>query len=249
MGLDPMGCIRQMKNVAADPHSGGRNFANHLSVREWNVVPITSTIETQYLTSIGSAIAQKQESKDAITIVTGGDAGTAEGDFASALVWSSRPGNELPLFMIVTNNGWGISTAGCTQHGDKVIADRGKAFGIKTRLINGMDVEESWFAIKDAMDYIRTERKPFLMEATVTRMYGHSSATGANLVAGEADPIAMFEEQLASAGILSPKEMNELRDGYNAEFMDMAKRVKDEVMPDPSTIYDYTYYGQKGRYW
>ena len=44
MGLDPMGCIRQMKNVASDPHSGGRNFANHLSVREWNVVPITSTI-------------------------------------------------------------------------------------------------------------------------------------------------------------------------------------------------------------
>ena len=25
-----LGCIRQMKNVASDPHSGGRNFANHL---------------------------------------------------------------------------------------------------------------------------------------------------------------------------------------------------------------------------
>jgi 2-oxoisovalerate dehydrogenase E1 component alpha subunit len=249
MGLDPMGCIRQMKNVVADPHSGGRNFANHLSIREWNVVPITSTIETQYLTSIGSAIAQKQEAKDSLTVVTGGDAGTAEGDFASALVWSSRPGNELPLFMIVTNNSWGISTASCTQHGDKIIADRGKAFGIKTRQINGLDVEESWFAIREAMDYVRTERKPFLMEATVSRMYGHSSATGANLVAGEADPIATFEEQLAAADIMTPKEMSDLREEYNAQMMEMAKRVKEEPMPDPSTIYDYTYYGQKGRYW
>lgn len=248
MGLDPMDVIRQMKNVATDPFSGGRNFCNHLSVREWNVVPITSTIETQYLTSIGSAIAQKRESKDSMTIVTGGDAGTAEGDFAGALVWSSRPGNELPLFMIVTNNQWGISTAACTQHGDKVIADRGKAFGIKTRLINGLDVEESYFAIQEAMSYIRTERKPFLMEAKVTRMYGHSSATGANLIAGEEDPIATFEAQLAAAGILSPKQAGEIRDRYNAEMLDMAKRVKEEPMPDPSTIYDHTFFGQKGRY-
>ena len=249
MGLDPMGCIRQMKNVAADPHSGGRNFANHLSIREWNVVPITSTIETQYLTAIGSAIAQKQEAKDSITIVTGGDAGTAEGDFASSLVWASRPGTELPMLIIVTNNAWGISTAACTQHGDKIISDRGKAFGMKTRTINGLDVEESWFALQEAMAYIRSERKPFLMEATVSRMYGHSSATGANLIAGEADPIADFEGQLAAADVMTPKEMNDLREEYNAQMLEMAKRVKEEPMPDPSTIYDYTYYGQKGRYW
>lgn len=249
MGLDPMDAIRQMKNTATDPFSGGRNFCNHLSVRKWNVVPITSTIETQYLTAIGSAIAQKRESKDSLTVVTGGDAGTAEGDFAGALVWSSRPERELPMFMIVTNNQWGISTAACTQHGDKVIADRGKAFGIKTRVINGLDVEESFFAIQDAMSYIRTERKPFLMEAKVTRMYGHSSATGANLIAGEEDPVATFEAQLAAAGIVSPREANEIRERYNAEMLDMAKKVKDEPMPDGSTIYDYTYFGQKGRYW
>lgn len=248
MGLNPMDVIRQMKNVVTDPFSGGRNFCNHLSARHWNVVPITSTIETQYATAIGSAIAQKRHGGDSLTVVTGGDAGTAEGDFATALVWSSRPENELPLFMIVTNNSWGISTAACTQHGDKVIADRGKAFGIKTRLINGLDVEESWFAIQDAMSYIRTERKPFLMEATVTRLYGHSSATGANLVTEEADPITLFEAQLAQAGIVSPKEASELRERYNAEMLDMAKKVKEEPMPDPSTIYDFTYFGQKGRY-
>jgi 2-oxoisovalerate dehydrogenase E1 component alpha subunit len=248
MGLEPMDVIRQMKNVVTDPFSGGRNFCNHLSARHWNVVPITSTIETQYSTAIGSAIAQKRHGGNSLTVVTGGDAGTAEGDFASALVWSTRPGNEIPLFMIVTNNQWGISTAACTQHGDKVIADRGKAFGMKTRLINGLDVEESWFAIQDAMSYIRTERKPFLMEAQVTRMFGHSSATGANQIPGEACPIQIFETQLAQAGIVSPKEANEIRERYNAEMLEMAKRVKEEPMPDPSTIYDHTYFGQKGRY-
>ena len=39
----------------------------------------------------GTAIVQKRNGGDSITIVVGGDAGTAEGDFASCLVWSTRP--------------------------------------------------------------------------------------------------------------------------------------------------------------
>jgi 2-oxoisovalerate dehydrogenase E1 component alpha subunit len=99
------------------------------------------------------------------------------------------------------------------------------------------------------MAYIRSERKPFLMEAKVSRLFGHSSATGANFIQNEEDPVVTFESQLASAGVLSPKEMEALREKYNAEMLDMAKRVKEEPMPDASTIYDYTYFGQKGRYW
>lgn len=67
----------------------------------------------------------------------GGDAGTAEADFATCLIWSSRPGNELPLLMIVTNNGYGISTPASSQHGEKNIADRAKAFGIKSHTADG----------------------------------------------------------------------------------------------------------------
>jgi len=249
MGMDPMDAMRQMQNTATDPFSGGRNFASHYSKREWNVVPVTSTIETQYLTAIGSAIAQKRHGGKGITIVTGGDAGTAEGDFASCLVWSSRPGNELPILIIVTNNKFGISTPAATQHGEKLISDRGKAFGIKSKTINGLDVEESWFELKEAMDYVRNERKPFLLEVNVSRLYGHSSATGANLVAGEEDPITTFESKLEKAGILTRQEMDSLREKYTTEMLDMSKRVKEEPMPDPETIYDNTFKGQKGRYW
>jgi 2-oxoisovalerate dehydrogenase E1 component alpha subunit len=249
LGMEPIDAIRMMKNVASDPFSGGRNFCSHFSRRAWNVVPVTSTIETQYLTAIGTGIAQRQHGGTGLTIVNGGDAGTAEGDFASCLVWASRPKNELPLLMIVANNKWGISTAADTQHGDKVIADRGKAFGMKTMVVNGLDVEESWFAIQEAMEYIRKERKPILMECRVTRMYGHSSATGANLVPGEEDPLATFENKLEAAGVLSREKMNQIREKYTEEMREIAQKVKEEPMPDASTIYDHTYAGQKGKYW
>jgi 2-oxoisovalerate dehydrogenase E1 component alpha subunit len=249
LGMDPMDSIRQMKNTASDPFSGGRNFSNHFSRKAWNVVPVTSTIETQYQTAIGTGLAQKRHGGKGITLVNGGDAGSAEGDFASCLVWSSRPNKELPIFIMVANNQWGISTPANTQHGDKRIADRGKAFGIKTMYCNGNDVEESWFAIKEAMEYIRTERKPVLMEYACSRLYGHSSATGANFVQGETDCLAEFEKKLEKNDLLSRKKMDETREKYTAEMLEMSKKVKDEPMPEPGTIYDHVYFNQKGRYW
>ncbi len=249
LGVDPIDSLRQMKNTATDPYSGGRNFSNHYSIRKWNVVPISSTIETQYLTSIGSGIAHRRHGGTGITIVNGGDAGTAEGDFASALIWASRPGNELPMLMIVTNNEWGISTPAATQHGEKSIADRGKAFGMRTAVINGNDVEESYFALQEAMNYVRTERKPFLIESRVSRLYGHSSATGCNLITEEEDCLVTFESKLEAAGVLTRKQMDEVREKYNAEMLALSQQVKQEPWPDGSTIYDHVYYGQKGRYW
>lgn len=249
LGLDPADALRQMKNTVTDPFSGGRNFSNHFSKREWNVVPVSSTIETQYSTAIGTAIAQRRHGGKGITIVNGGDAGTAEGDFASALIWSSRPGKELPMLMIVTNNEWGISTPAATQHGDRRIADRGKAFGIKTLTINGNNVEEAYFNLKECIEYVRNERKPVLLEAKVSRLYGHSSATGCNLVTEEEDCLVTYEKQLEAAGILTRKKMDQVRENYVAQMLEISQQVKQEPMPDPATIYDHTYAGQKGRYW
>lgn len=83
MGMDSIDAMRQMKNTATDPFSGGRNFCSHISISKWNVAPITSPIEIQYGFAPGTARAQKRAGSDAISIVNGGDAGTAEGDFAS----------------------------------------------------------------------------------------------------------------------------------------------------------------------
>ena len=104
LGEDVINPMRQMANVETDPYSGGRNFVNHYAIKKWNVMPVTSTIETQYVTALGTAHAQRKHNiknnTQGITVVTGGDAGSAEGDFASCLSWSNRKNNELPLLMI-----------------------------------------------------------------------------------------------------------------------------------------------------
>src|SRR3954447_9068241 len=85
MGMDPVDALRQMKNTASDPFSKGRNSAGHYSVRKWNVAPVSSPIEVQFSIAIGTAQAQRSTNAKGISIVQGGDAGTAEGDFATCL--------------------------------------------------------------------------------------------------------------------------------------------------------------------
>jgi 2-oxoisovalerate dehydrogenase E1 component subunit alpha len=242
MGADPVDTMRQMRNSGTDPYSRGRNFAGHYSVRKWNVVPVTSPIAVQFAIALGTARAQRAGTgAKGITIVQGGDAGTAEGDFASALIWSTRRGEELPLLMIVCNNRYGISTPYAGQHGYDQIADRGKAFGMQTAVIDGNDPEVSYAALKHAIDYVRTERRPYLLEAMVSRLRGHSSASGANLVKGEIDCLERFERVLEDRQLITRAGIDGLRERYTAELAEAHKRVRAEPHPPASSVWDHVF--------
>lgn len=240
MGMDVIDTIRQMRNTATDQQTGGRNFCGHLSMPEFNLTPITSPVGSQFVTAIGTGIAQRDHGGDAITIVTGGDAGTAEGDFASCLIWASRPQQELPILIVITNNQKGISTHYNTQHGEKHIADRAKAFGIENKVINGNDPIIAYHEIKLAMDYVRTTRKPFLLEANVSRLYGHSSASGANFQAGD-DPLTRFRDTLKQRHLITDALCDTLTQQYIQHLKTVTNQVLTEPMPDPRSIYDHIY--------
>jgi 2-oxoisovalerate dehydrogenase E1 component alpha subunit len=241
MGMPLIDGIRQMAMTAKDCHSLGRQFCSHYAVKDWNVIPITPVIEVQYAMAPGSAIVQKRHGGDGITIVTGGDAGSAEGDFASCLIWSSRPGNELPILIIVANNGWGISTAAESQHGEKNIIDRGKAFGIPGEAVDGNDPVASWHAIERAMHYCRTQRRPCMLEAKVSRLYGHSSSSGALRVKDEPDCIPLFEEKLLSKGIVDSVQIESIHEEAKEEAETALEQALQEPKPKPEDVERFTY--------
>jgi 2-oxoisovalerate dehydrogenase E1 component alpha subunit len=241
MGMSLLDGIRQMAMTATDPHSRGRNFPGHYARREWNVVPVTSVIEIQYVMAPGTALVQKRHGGDGITIVTGGDAGTAEGDFASCLIWSTLPGRELPVLIIVMNNGWGISTPAQSMHAEKHIIDRGKAFGIPGEVVDGNDPVASWHAIRRAMTYCRTQRRPYMLEALVSRLYGHSSSSGAMRVKEEPDCIELFERKLLAAGVLDAEAIAQVHEAARQEADQAVEQALREPRPQPEDVEKFTY--------
>ncbi len=252
MGMPYIDSIRLIMNRATDRSTGGRNFANHYCYPEWNVVPVGSPIEVQYGMAVGTALAQRrrvERKEDAgVTIVTGGDAGSAEGDFATCLIWSSRPGCELPIYITVQNNKWGISTPFSEQHGEKNVADRGKAFGIRTNVVNGNDPIESYFQIQSDLEYIRKNTRPVLTEFVLSRLYGHSSASGANRENGECC-INTFEKRLVDSKYVSAAFVKELYAQYDKESREAADIVRAEAGPGKDTIWDHVYAGNENGDW
>ncbi len=241
MGMPMVDHFRQLAMTATDPFSMGRNFVGHYAIPAWNIVPVSSVIEVQFAMAPGTAHVQKRHGGEGISIVGGGDAGTSEGDFETCMNWSARPGNELPVLMIVTNNRWGISTPAASVHGEKRISDRALPYGIRSETVDGNDPVASWHAIDRAMRYCRRERKPFLLEALVSRLHGHSSSSGAQRNLGEPDCIGLFEQALVDAGGLDA----ELIRGMKAEAKDEADAAvvlaTSEAKPTANDVERYTY--------
>lgn len=249
MGMPMVDSIRLIMNRATDTSTGGRNFANHYCFPKWNVAPVTSPIEVQYPIACGTAHAQKRAGHKTISVVTGGDAGTAEGDFATALVWASRKGQELPVLLTVQNNGYGISTPFDGQHGESEIADRARAFNIRARVINGNDPVESYLAFKEEMEYVRKTGKPSFVEVKVSRLYGHSSADGANRKPELFDCVLNFEKRLISAGILSDKAAKKIWEIYEAEGVAAQENVRQEPAPTADSVWDHVYANNENADW
>jgi len=240
MGVEAIDVIRQMRSTATDPYSNGRNFVNHYAIPKWNVIPVSSPVGSQYSTAIGTAIAQKQTPGDAVSIAIAGDATAAEGDFHSCLVWANRPALPLPILIVITNNGCGISTSMESQHGEKRISDWGKAFDMPARTINGNDPVESYIAVREALSYCRKERRPYLLEAKVSRLYGHASSSGANR-SDDADCIADFESQLIGLRLITQMQIAEAWKA-NRRWIDEADTAsKNDPPPTPASLWDHVF--------
>jgi 2-oxoisovalerate dehydrogenase E1 component alpha subunit len=99
--------------------------------------------------------------------------------------------------------------------------------------------------LRDAIDYVRRERKPFLLEAMVSRLYGHSSASGANFVSEEVDCIVNYEQWLEAKGVADRAHFNEVRKRWNQEMAELARKVRDEPQPSPDSIWNFIFAEKK----
>jgi 2-oxoisovalerate dehydrogenase E1 component alpha subunit len=90
---------------------------------------------------------------------------------------------------VITNNRVGISTTYESQHARDSVTYRAGAFGMPAVRVDGLSVDDSFACLSEAFEYVREHRRPFLVEAEVTRLYGHSSSSGAQREEGVEDPL------------------------------------------------------------
>ena len=214
-GADPSRVMAEILGRSTG-YCGGKSGSLHISVKELGVI-LTSTIVGGELSLVtGAGLSLQMSESDAIAVVFFGDGAATEGIFHESVnlasVW------DLPILYVCENNQWqAFVHRRETMTGDH-ISDWAKSYGIPSRTVDGNDVEAVTAAAREAVDYIRTHRKPYFLETYTYRLRGHmepddqSYVDPAELASWKRkDPIATLEARLLDDGV-SSREITEIRD-------------------------------------
>lgn len=202
--------------------SQGRERSFHFGTNEHHIVGMISHLGPQLCVGDGIALASKIKKENKITVAFTGDGGTSEGDFHEACniaaVW------DLPIIILIENNGYGLSTPVNEQFKCRQLADRAIGYGMKGLTIDGNNILEVFHTVKQLRAEIIAHPHPVLLECMTFRMRGHEEASGVKYVPKELfeiwekkDPVVSYENWLIAQGIISPDFPLMLRDEMDAE--------------------------------
>jgi pyruvate dehydrogenase E1 component alpha subunit len=199
----------------------------------------------------GIALSSDYRGTDEVTVCVFGDGAANQGTFGETLnlaaLW------KLPVVFMVTNNQFGMGTAIERHSAQTDLHLRGEGFGVPGLRCDGMDVVDTQAVMHEAIERVRSDRTPLLVEAVTYRFRGHSAADPEEYRTKEQvaewrkrDPIPTFIERLE----LDDGEAEEL-DKAVVERIDAAVAFADDSdFPPPESIYDHVYVlGDQVRGW
>ncbi|MFT4049589.1 MAG: pyruvate dehydrogenase (acetyl-transferring) E1 component subunit alpha [Solirubrobacterales bacterium] len=194
----------------------------------------------------GLALSASYRGTDDAVVCMLGDGATNQGTFGETLnlaaLW------KLPVVFLIVNNQFGMGTALDRHSAMTNLAAKGEGFGVPGTRCDGMDVLDVESCVKNALDLVRAERHPVLIEAVTYRFRGHSVADPEEYRTKEEveewrrrDPIVQFANKLISGGAITGADAESL-DKLALQEVDAAVSFADES-PTPSVdaLYDDVY--------
>jgi len=225
---------------ADDPNSGGRQMSEHYCSRERNILPISSSVGSQFLPAVGVGLSLQQTDSDAYVYCSCGDGATSQGDFHEALNWATRA--KAPVLFLVQDNKYAISVPveSQTAGGSAFMLANGYE-GLKRAHFDGTDFFESYSVAHAALEHLRKGEGPVCLVADVVRLLPHSSSDDqkkyrpadeleADL---KRDPLLRLERQLMDAGLLDGARIAAIRADV-AQTVDAAA-IEADTHPDPDS--------------
>ena len=194
----------------------------------------------------GLALASDMQGKDEVTLCTFGDGASNQGTFGETLnlaaLW------HLPIVFVVTNNQFGMGTALRRHSAVTDLQRKGEGLGVPGMRCDGMDVIDTHAVLAEAVERVRAERQPLLVEAVTYRFRGHSMADPEQYRTKEEverwrerDPLATFGRLLVDEGVLGEDELGRIDAQAMARVDAAVQFAEDSPFPPPESLYDDVY--------
>jgi 2-oxoisovalerate dehydrogenase E1 component len=257
IGLSPYECMLQLLAKRDDPFSGGRTYYAHPSLKRegmpkiihqssatgMQAIPTTGVaMGLQYLENEG--LAEDFGIDKPIAVCSLGDASVTEGEVAEAFQMAAL--KQFPILYLVQDNEWDISATAAETRAQNAVEYIQGFKGIASKSIEGNDFIESYTALQEAIAYIRTERKPFLLHAKVPLLGHHTSGVRKEWYRsdlaehGLRDPFPKFRQQLLEAGF-SPTELDDIEQQAKELVAADYQRALAAEDPRPEDLFDHMF--------
>ena len=230
---------------ATDVASGGRHMSNHFAKPEIGIQNVSSCVSNHAQHAAGLGRAIKTYGKDAVVFCSVGESSTSEGYFFEAVNGSSR--EKLPVIFVVQDNGYGISVPKRDQTANEYASDNFRGIAnVKVILCDGLDVFDSFRAMREAVAYVRSGAGCAIVHAVCVRIHSHSNSDRQELyrspeelaAAQAADPLPRFRRAVAENGVTEP-ELAAIEAQNLAAYEEAADRAKAAPEPTADSIFEF----------
>ncbi len=226
----------------------GRDQNIHITDIERGFIGTVSPLGTLVSVMNGVVLAARMQKKKTVGMVYIGDGATSTGAFHEAANFAAV--QNLPLVIIGEHNGYAYSTPTSRQMRVLNIADRAKAYGLPTEIVDGNDVLAVYGAARRAVERARTGGGPTLVEAKTFRLRGHAAHDNQSYVAKELleqwrrrDPIENFEKQLLKNNVATAAEIETVNQRVQALLDEDLAWTESQPPPEPEEALGGVYGG------
>jgi len=257
IGLQPFELMLQLLAKKDDPFSGGRTYYSHPSLKREDMPKIphqSSATGMQAIPTAGIAMGiQYLEAQNLandfgnempVVVCSIGDAAMTEGEISEALHMSAL--KQFPIVFLVQDNEWDIS-AHASEIRANDVSQYIKGFeGIELQTIEGNNFLESYRTVKEVLQTVRKERRPFLIHAKVPLLGHHTSGVRKEWYRDDLkeheqrDPLPILQQQMLDSGF-KQKELEEL-DAEATKFVQSEyNRALEAEDPKPEDLFTHDF--------
>ena len=197
----------------------------------------------------GMALGDQYAGNDNVTICMFGEGATNIGYFHEALnlakIWGLR------VLWVCENNGYGMGTAVDRASAVSEIRQKAEGYGMKNSHVNGRDVLKVYDAAKEALDYVRMNSEPYLLEVETYRLRGHSMGDPERyrtqdevMAKKENEPIRTFRKQLLAKKTATAKKLDEIIAEVDIEVQKSVEFAEASPEPAPEALWENVYVEQ-----
>eukprot|EP00549_Striatella_unipunctata_P007401 CAMPEP_0118704812 /NCGR_PEP_ID=MMETSP0800-20121206/19474_1 /TAXON_ID=210618 ORGANISM="Striatella unipunctata, Strain CCMP2910" /NCGR_SAMPLE_ID=MMETSP0800 /ASSEMBLY_ACC=CAM_ASM_000638 /LENGTH=811 /DNA_ID=CAMNT_0006606805 /DNA_START=205 /DNA_END=2640 /DNA_ORIENTATION=+ len=178
------------------------------------------------------------EDDDRLTVVFIGEGGSQNGRMAEVLNAASK--DNLPLLILVIDNGRAINTFTPDVARNSNIYQAGKHYGVPGLLVDGANAADVAKGGKAVIDYIRKGNGPAILQVHTYRFNGHSPADPEHergrknekaWARVEQDPLKFFENKYLANGVFTEEELKQAKNEIRDEVKAAVKFADESPMP------------------